>query len=500
MKEILIDIHQGGDKLCVLKDGALDEFWLERRDAQKHVGNIYKGKVMNVLPGMQACFVDIGLEKNAFLYAGDVCVNGKMLSHNGSVTPDKFPLRAGDVIMCQALKDEFGAKGCRVSMNISVPSHNLVMVPLIDYVCVSRKIADEERKKELESIVTQSRNNDFGYIIRTESQSASNEEIVEDMQELTHEWAEIKDKFIKSPVGTLLFNDGGLITRAMRDILRSDIDSVVVNNAKTYNEILQEFKQIVDKSPSKFKLYNSAESMMSHYGVESQIDALADRTVPLSNGAYLVIDRTEALTIVDVNTGKYVGDINLEQTVYVTNKIAAVEIARQLRLRNIGGIVIIDFIDMRESCHKDELMSLLKEEFAKDRVKCVLVGMTELGLVQVTRKKTRSMIDDVLLQTCPYCNGNGVVLSEENMIMKIRDYLVEMFSVNKHINAVKLYVNDKVFAKLFSLRYLEEECSTIWAGKRVYVIPEPTLHVEKYECIKVTTNIIDLPNSAKLLY
>lgn len=500
MKNILIDIHYSGSKVCVVKDDLLEEFWIERRGEVKHVGNIYKGKVVNVLNGMQACFVDIGLDKNAFLYAGDTLVNGKLLSHNGSLTPDVFPLKAGDIIMCQVLKESFGNKGCRVSMNISIPGHNLVLAPFVDYVCVSKKIANEYRKAELEKFIDSNRREKYGFIARTESELATDDEILDEMNELSELWKMVYRRNIVSPINTCIFDDGSLITRTMRDILRADVDKIYVNDKDSYDKIKDDYKGILSRKDDMITYYDNVENMLSHFGVDVQIDSLFSRQVPLSNGAYLVIDPTEALTIIDVNTGKYVGEVNLEETVFITNKIAVKEIARQLRLRNIGGIIIVDFIDMNVIEHKNYIMEQLSSELAKDRIKCILVGMTELGLVQITRKKARSSIEDFLLKTCPYCNGNGYIYSEENMIMRIRDYLVEMFKVNPQVNAVKLIVNPQVFAKLFSLRYLEKDCETIWAAKRIYVIPDPLCHIEKYSVIKMTSNIIDLPNNAKMLY
>ncbi len=219
----------------------------------------------------------------------------------------------------------------------------------------------------------------------------------------------------------------------------------------------------------------------------------------LSNGAYLVIDKTEALTVIDVNTGKYVGDKNLEETVFITNKIAAIEIARQIRLRNLGGIIIVDFIDMNNDEHKDEVLKILEQELKKDRLKCTLVGMTDLGLVQITRKKMRSRVMDTMLQICPYCGGDAYVHSPEHIIMRIRDYLYEIFK-DDSILAVKLTVNPIIFSKMFSLNLFEKELATVWENIRIYLIPDPLYHIEKFSCERVRSGIIELPDNAKLLY
>lgn len=499
MKSILIDDHYSGTKVCIVKDGKLEEFWIERKNNTKHVGNIYKGKVANALQGMQAAFVDIGLERNGFLYAGDVCIDGKMASHNGSSPPNKFPLKTGDIVMCQVLKEEFGNKGARVTMNISLPGRVLVMVPLIDYIGISRKIGNEETRKKLEEFVLKERDGECGFIVRTEAGQCSEEELRLEMRELGAKWEKIKKDYAVAPILGKIYSDGDLVVRAVRDMMQSDVDKVIVNNPAILENIKNEFAYIYSTRPHMFELYTGKDSLITHFNLENQIEGILKRNVPLSNGAYLVIDRTEALTVIDVNTGKYVGEINLEETVFVTNKIAAVEIARQIRLRNLGGIIIVDFIDMVDVNHREEVLRILNEELAKDRIKCSLVGMTDLGLVQITRKKMRNMIDEMMLQPCPYCKGDSYVASEEHIIMRIRDYLFAIFK-DHTLKSVKLFVNPLVFTKLFSLRYLERECENEWADKRIYVIPEQNFHIEKFLVEQVRSNIIDLPDSAKLLY
>lgn len=221
--------------------------------------------------------------------------------------------------------------------------------------------------------------------------------------------------------------------------------------------------------------------------------------MPLRNGAYLIIDRTEALTVIDVNTGRYVGTKNLEETVFDTNKIAAVEIARQIRLRNIGGIIVIDFIDMENRKHRERVLEALQAELDKDRIKTTLVGLTGLGLVELTRKKTRSMIESVMLQPCPYCHGDGYVYSDEHMIMKIRTAVTQAFE-GSSAKAAKVTVAPSVFNKLFSLRYLENECRNEWKDKRIYVVPDERMHIEKYKLETLNSAVLDLPDNARLLY
>lgn len=499
MKEILIEEHKSGIKVCVVNNGLLEEFWNEREDNSDIVGNIYKGVVVNVLQGMQACFVDIGLKKNGFLYGGDVYYNGEMASFNGTNAPEILPLKEGDVIMVQVLKDEIGDKGARVTMNISLPGRVLVMSPLVNYIAVSRKIIDEDAKQKLERKVSEMRTGINGYIVRTEAAQASDEELQSDMDSLEAKWVKVKSDFITEPIYTKLYSESDLVVRAVRDMMQSDVQKVVVNNRNLLELIKSEYAYIYAKNPNMFELYKENDSLISHYGLTVQIDALLKRKVDLSNGAYIIIDRTEALTVIDVNTGRYVGEKSLEKTVFMTNKIAAVEIARQLRLRNLGGIIIVDFIDMMDEKHRKEILAILDAELKKDRIKCVIIGMTDLGLVQITRKKTRNNINSMLLQTCPYCKGDAYVHSEEYIIMRIREYLLEILK-DHTIKAIKLSVNPLVFTKLFTLHYLEKECAETWQNIRIYVIPDVMYHLEKFTVNQIRSNIIDLPDTAKLLY
>ena len=495
MKRILIDVHPSSTKVCIVKDGLLEEFWVERKNINKLVGNIYKGKVMNVLPGMQAAFVNIGLERNAFLYAGDIVIDGEKLEGAEQL---KINLKAGDSVLCQVEKDQFGTKGARITTNITLPGRVLVYMPQIDYVGVSHKITDEKTKERLVKLAKEIKPEGCGVILRTQSQYCDEDELRAEMKELVSLWDKIKEDTLRKPAGTLVYKEQDLAIRAVRDML-ADVDEVVINDEKLYKEFKQSFPYVEKSHPDIFKYYNGAKDLLQFYDLAEQIEALLKRKVVLKNGAYLIIDRTEALTVIDVNTGKFVGNKNLEETVFETNKIAAVEIARQLRLRNIGGIVVIDFIDMEETEHREQVLKVLGAELEKDRVKTSLVGLTALGLVELTRKKTRSMIETVMLQPCPYCGGDGYVYGDEHMIMKIRSAITQVFE-GISAKAVVVTVAPSLFNKMFSLRYLEKECQTVWKDKRIYIIPDPSMHIEKYKIQTLNSAIIDLPDNARMLY
>lgn len=495
MRRILIDVHPSSTKVCIVNDNLLEEFWVERKNINKLVGNIYKGKVMNVLPGMQAAFVNIGLERNAFLYAGDIVIDGEKLEGAEQL---RINLKAGDSVLCQVEKDQFGTKGARITTNITLPGRVLVYMPQIDYVGVSHKITDEKTKQRLVKLAEEIKPSGCGVILRTQAQYCDEDELRAEMKELVALWEKIKEDTLKKPAGTLVYKEQDLAIRAVRDML-ADVDEVVINDEKLYKEFKKTFPYVEKSRPDIFKYYNGAKDLLQFYDMADQIDALLKRKVVLKNGAYLIIDRTEALTVIDVNTGKFVGNKNLEETVFETNKIASVEIARQLRLRNIGGIVVIDFIDMEDPEHREKVLEVLGAELEKDRVKTSLVGITALGLVELTRKKTRSMIETVMLQPCPYCGGDGYVYGDEHMIMKIRSAITQVFE-GVSAKAVIVTVAPSLFNKMFSLRYLEKECQTVWKDKRIYVIPDPAMHIEKYKIQSMNSAIIDLPDNARMLY
>lgn len=496
MKDILISVNPSDTQVCIVADGELVEFWVERKNMTRLVGNIYKGKVQNVLNGMQAAFVNIGLEKNAFLYAGDTLEYVEILK---DVTDKKLNLRAGDTIMCQVTKEQFGSKGARITMNITLPGRGVVLMPQIDYVGVSRKITDEKVKQKLLDFAAEVKPEGYGLIFRTQSVDCTKEEIKEEIADLVEKWNKIKQLNNTKPAGSLLYKEEGVAIRAVRDMLRDDVDHIIINDKKLLEEFKIAFSSLNEKKPDLFVLYEGKENMQKKYGITKQVTALLQRKVVLENGAYLIIDRTEALTVIDVNTGKYVGEKNLEQTVFDTNCIAAKEIARQLRVRNIGGIVIIDFIDMENPEHSQKVLDVLQEHLAKDRTKTSLIGMTPLGLVELTRKKTRSMLESVMLQTCPYCNGDGYVLSDEVMAARLKNYLNDVFAC-KDNKAVLVTLAPSVSHKLFAYRLLEKECAGEWRDRRIYIKSDKHMHIEKFEVKVLHGAVLDLPNNAKMLF
>ena len=334
MKRIYIDYHPKRVKVALVENGEVVEFYIERSSMPKLVGNIYKGKVVNVLSSMKAAFVNIGLERNAFLHVGETLVDPKDIKQ--SVGTGSLNVSPGDVIMCQVVKDHFGTKGVRISQNVSIPGRLLVIMPYVNFVGISHKIEDEDERKRLEQLVSSHQPQNIGFIVRTEAAKASDEEILAEMDKLVSKWKNILSSFQRAPVCTTVYEEGDLIFRTIRDFLSDDVDDIFVNNENVYRDLAEKLQSLY---PNKklLKYYPGEDNMFVHYGFQKQIDGLLKRKVVMKNGTYLVIDRTEALTVIDVNTGKFVGNTDLEQTVFETNMVATAEIAK---LHQAAGIFL----------------------------------------------------------------------------------------------------------------------------------------------------------------
>jgi ribonuclease G len=448
VKEILVDADSDLTRVAVLEDGNLAEIYVERNFNQRVAGNIYKGKVVNVLPGMQAAFVNIGLEKNAFLYVDDVITDEDPSGDNEvyeSVKPPSINdvLKVGQDVLVQVVKEPMGTKGARVTNHITLPGRYLVLMPMVDYIGVSRRIESEQERARLKKLAEEVRTNNMGLIVRTAAEGVTREELAQDIKFLTKLWGNIQSSK-KGLAPQLVHKDYSLLYRIVRDMLSIDVDKMHINNRQEYFKVMELLELIAPNMKSRVVTYNNqAEAIFDHFNIEEEIEKALNRKVWLKSGGYLVIDHTEALTSIDVNTGKFVGAINLEDTVLKTNIEAAGEIARQLRLRDIGGIIIIDFIDMDTPEHQKQVISMLEEELKKDRTKANVLGLTQLGLVEMTRKKVRQGLDEVLLKVCPYCEGKGRIVSEETMGKKVEHELYKLFN-NKKVEAVLVEVHPTV--------------------------------------------------------
>jgi ribonuclease G len=403
--EIIIDADPSSKsiRVALLEEGDLVELLLEDAQNQNLVGGIYRGKVASVLPGMQAAFIDIGLEKNAFLYAGDVVHNIPHIE-NPNITD---LLKPGQELTVQIVKEPMGTKGCRVTTKITLPGRNLVLLPNENYIGISRRIEKESERNSLKKLAEKHKPEGMGLIVRTAAEGKSEEDFKDDIDFLIKLWKGIVEKEKKGNVPRCLYNDTDLIIRTVRDLFTDDTQKLIVNDKQSYEKILELVEMISPSLIKRVHFYNKEYCIFEYYQIESKISRAISRKVWLKSGGYILIDKTEALTVIDVNTGKFTGKKNLEDTVLKTNIEAAGEIAKQLRLRDIGGIIIIDFIDMCEAEHKQMVIDELKQELKKDRTKTTIVGMTGLGLIEMTRKKIRKELTTVMTESCPHCNGTG---------------------------------------------------------------------------------------------
>lgn len=495
-KNLYISVLQKRARVALTENGELIEFHVERGGREKIVGNIYRGKVMNVLSGMQAAFINIGLDKNAFLYVGDMLVEKEDVPLDESRT---LSIRTGDEVMVQVVKDECGTKGARVTTDVSLPGRLLVLMPSVDYVGVSKKITDSAVKDRLFDFVSKNKPANMGFVVRTAAATASYRDIRADMDFLIQSWENIRSRYDRAGVAQAVHLEGDLIFRTMRDIYKEDIDHVYVNDRTAFEEVSAMVRRMTPGRKDVAVYFDQEEDIFDRFHLVPQIDSMLDKKVRLKNGAYLIIDKTEALTIIDINTGHYVGDSNLEETVFNTNILAAQEIAKQIRLRNIGGIIICDFIDMIEESHRDKVLEVLGQCLAKDRVRTSLLGMTGLGLVEITRKKTHNQISTVLQQQCPYCEGEGQIYSNDYISYKIRADLLRRFR-DPSVTGAVVYVNPLLSDYFMRQRYFSHDAETRWADRRVYVVNQPDRHLEKFEIRYMNTKIFDLPEGAYLLY
>jgi ribonuclease G len=496
--KLLIDVQRTGTKVALIEDGSLAEFYIEKKGSNSIVGNIYKGRVVNLLAGMQAAFVDIGLDKNAFLYVGDMLVDRTELVDQQLSLPQKLLVKEGDLIMVQVVKDRMGTKGPRVTCSITLPGRLLVLMPEVNYIGISKKITSDKLREKLYGKIKKIKPEGMGFIVRTAAASASTKEIKAEAEYLIKLWTEISKNYEKAQPFEILHLESDLICRTFRDIVSSDLNEIVVNDVDAKDRILKILKAFMPKAVKNIKFFPRSRDMFFDYGVSEQVDNMLKARVRLESGAYLIIDKTEALTVIDVNTGKYVGQQNLEETVYNTNLLAAKEIARQLRLRNIGGIIICDFIDMEQPEHRENVVSCLENETKKDRVKTTVVGMSGLGLIEITRKKTRNEVSSVLLQDCPYCGGDGYIYSYDHIINKIEIAIINSLE-KPDVRGLLITLNPILTEYIFKNRIFSDTGKGIIKGQRIYLSSDFKLHLEKFRIAEFTTNEFDLPSNAMYL-
>ena len=404
-REMLMRAENSETTVAVVEDGRLVELYLERESDSRVVGNIYKGVVKNILPGMQAAFVDIGLGKNAFLYVDDAWHNHSDKGAAGKPSIQSL-LKEGQELMVQITKEPTGSKGARITTQVTLPGRYLVLMPASDHFAVSRRIQNPAERQRLQAIAEELKPGAMGVIIRTIGEGAAREELLLDREQLMMIWEGVKNRFEGGSAKGLIFKDLGLCQRVLRDVFSTEINRLMVNSRSLYNEVL-EYLDVAEPRLKRKVFVCNIEELFDKYSIYQEMAAALDRKVWMKNGSYLIFDRTEALTVIDVNTGKYVGSTDLTDTILRTNIEAAREIARQLRIRNIGGIIIIDFIDMEAENHRQKVLEVLVGELNKDRVRTHILGFTALGLVEITRKKVRQSLDSTWEIVCPQCDGKG---------------------------------------------------------------------------------------------
>lgn len=424
MQEIVIHVCEEETWVAVLDEGVLVELYLERTLNQRIVGNIYRGKVENVLPGMQAAFVDIGLERNAFLYVDDALlhVSDSERQESNKICIEQL-LQEGQEIVVQITKEPIGSKGARVTTHLTIPGRNLVLMPFVDYVGVSRRIVDEGERERLRTLMGKLKPEGMGFIVRTVAEGKEEAELQQDIDFLTRIWSRIKQRMENKGAPRLIYKDLDLAYRIMRDLYTDKIDRVTVDNHEVMGKILELLELYTPHLKERVHYFPAEKDILQAYGLETELEKALKRRVWLKSGGYLIIDQMEALTAIDVNTGKYVGTTNLADTVLKTNVEAAKEIARQLRLRNIGGIIIVDFIDMEREGDEGVVLSTLEEALKKDKVKVHILGLTQLGLLEMTRKKVRQSLTNSIMKQCPYCEGKGKVLSEDMVALQVKRHI-----------------------------------------------------------------------------
>ncbi len=421
-EEILINVTPMETRVAVVENGVLQEIYIERSRAKGIVGNIYQGKVVRVLPGMQAAFVDIGLEKAAFIHASDIAA----LSASGQAeTPDiRTIVREGQALTVQVIKDPLGTKGARLTTHLSVSSRYLVYMPETDHIGISHRIDDEQERQRLRQLVesgavVDGEASSGGYIIRTAAEGSGDDEISADTRFLKHLWQAVARRRKRDPAPSLIYEDLPLFMRTIRDLVRPGLEKIRIDSKESYQRVVEFATDYVPEILPILEYYPGERPIFDLYNVEDELQRALGKKVDLKSGGYLVIDQTEAMTTIDINTGAFVGHRNLEETIFKTNLEATAALARQLRVRNLGGIIIIDFIDMEDPEHRRQVLRALEKAMEKDYAKTSITGVSELGLVEMTRKRTRESLEHVLCETCRYCSGRGSLKSAETVCYEI---------------------------------------------------------------------------------
>ncbi|HKV45005.1 MAG TPA: Rne/Rng family ribonuclease [bacterium] len=493
-KEILASVDPFEVRVAVVEDGVLTGFLVERGDPL--VGNIYKGRVASVLPGMEAAFVDIGLERNAFLPLADIRSQriaptdgpgGEELEDQIGRGPIAERLRVGQEILLQVTKEPRGSKGARATTYVALPGHYVVLMPTVSGIGVSRRIEDEQERRRLRGLAERLRpvragtRDRMGLIVRTAAEGIAERDLADDVRFLLQLWQGVTDRARTARAPALLYQDLGLTGRVVRDLFTGEVERFVVDSAAELDRIRDLLAAFPASLLERVELHRGPEPIFEANGVEREIERALHRKIWLRSGGYLVFDRTEAATVIDVNTGKYVGKTDQPSTILRTNLEAATEAARQIRLRDIGGIILIDFIDMESEKHRRRVLATLQEAVKRDRTKIHIIDLTGLGLVEITRKRVYQNLEEIMRVPCPYCEGRGRVFSAQSVAVRVRRQLVHQ-ARGSHAGVLLAQVHPEVAACLDEdggwREALERE-----SGKTVLVRAQPGVHLERVNLV-----------------
>jgi len=507
---LVVNVGPGQKRVALIEGGVVTEVHHETGGSGSIAGNIYKGRVVRVLPGMQAAFVEIGLDRTSFLYVDDVGADAEPLPYLDDeersspplrpVRPErpepaaapKKPieqqLRSGQQVVVQVAKGPIGSKGARVTTRLSIPGRMLVLMPHTDHVGVSRRIADPAERARLRELVLELRPPGVGFIVRTAAEGAGSESLRTDIEVLIALWNDLVRKKDGAKAPSLLFADLDLTLRSIRDLLTRDLDRVVVDSPAEFDRVRDFAGRVMPRLQHRVELYDGSEPVFDHFGIEHELARALVPKVWLRSGGYIVIEETEALATVDVNTGRYVGRRNLDETILKTNLEAVPEVVYQLRLRNIGGIVIIDFIDMERAEHRAKVSRALEEALQRDRARTVVHRMSELGLVELTRKRVSASLRGTLTEPCSYCEGRGHVKSVATIAFEV---LRDVCRVGRSVrtDSLGIHVHPSVADFLHEEgRPLTEEVEAL-LGKHTVTFPMSRYHLEEYDVIGVDTGL-----------
>jgi len=495
-EELLINITPMETRVARVENGMLQEVHIERSRARGIVGNIYLGRVVRVLPGMQAAFVEVGLERTGFLHASDIeRLDHRGLArptdgdsrHNGEPADIRELLREGQSLVVQVTKDPIGSKGARLTTRLSISSRFLVYLPHTRHIGISQRIDDEEERQRLRERVEHCRDAEEpavpgGFIVRTVAEGADEAALVADMRYLRRLWTRLCQRLGSERPPALIYADLPLYLRTMRDLVRDDLERVRVDSRECHQKVVEFARTYIPELETRIEHYVGERPIFDLYGVEDELQRALGRKVELKSGGHLIIDQTEALTTVDVNTGAFVGRRNLEETIFKTNLEATTALARQLRIRNLGGMIIIDFIDMQDPEHQRQVLRSLERAMQSDYARSTLTGVSELGLVEMTRKRTRESLEHIVCEPCPVCQGRGSIKSAETVCYEIfREILREARAYDN--DALMVLATQEVVDRL-----LDEESAAVadleeFIGKTIAFQVESAYHREQFDVI-----------------